>query len=72
MAKTPETILRFPQVTARVGLPRSSIYEKMEKNEFPKPIKLGPKAIGWVSSEIEAWIKKQIRERDKSRKRTTV
>jgi prophage regulatory protein len=32
--------------------------------EFPKPVRLGPNAVGWLKSEIEAWQQARIAERD--------
>lgn len=68
------TILRRKQVEARTGLSRSSIYARLRHNPkrpgdydptFPKPVSIGAKAIGFIESEIEAWIAAQIQ---KSRK----
>jgi prophage regulatory protein len=49
-------VLRLPAVQARVGLSRSSIYLRIARNEFPKPISLGARAIGFLESEISSWI----------------
>lgn len=62
-------ILRRKQVEQRLGLSRATIYARMNPNarageydpSFPKPIALGRKAVGWVESEVEAWIEAQIR-----------
>lgn len=56
-----KTILRISDVTARTGLPRSSIYLKISLDEFPKPINLGSRAVGWLSDEVDAWIDTRIR-----------
>ncbi len=56
-----KTILRLPNVMAHTGLGRSSIYAKIAKGEFPKPINLGPRAVGWDSDEVESWINSRIR-----------
>ncbi len=56
----PTSIQRLPTVTARTGLPRSSIYRKISRGEFPKPIALGARSVGWLSSDIDAWIASQI------------
>lgn len=59
-------VLRLKQVQERVGLGRSTIYDRMNPNSprydstFPKPIKLGIAAIGWIEAEIDAWIKSRI------------
>ena len=51
-----KTILRLPAVMAHTGLGRSSIYAMIANSAFPKPISLGPRAIGWDSDEVQAWI----------------
>lgn len=58
------TILRRKDVEKATGLPRSSIYELMDRNAFPRPIKLSAKRVGWLSTEIEAWQKSRIAARD--------
>ena len=50
------TILRRPDVEAVTGLSRSTIYKWMDEGSFPKPVKLGPRAVGWREEQIEAWI----------------
>lgn len=56
-------ILRLPEVKNICGLGRSSIYSMMGKNSFPKSIRLGKRARGWVSSEIYAWLEDRMQER---------
>lgn len=50
------SLLRLPAVEAKVGLKRSAIYRLMAENDFPKPIRLPPRAVGWIAAEIDAWI----------------
>ncbi len=57
-------ILRRREVEALTGRSRSSLYRDMEAGKFPKPIQLGEKSIGWLESEIVAWIEERIVERD--------
>lgn len=58
----PQTILKRPEVEARTGLKRSTIYDKLDPESsrydatFPKQISLGTRAVGWLESEIDAWI----------------
>ena len=54
------TILRLPEVKARTGLSRSTIYLKMSEGSFPEPISLGARSVGWIESEIDAWIAQRI------------
>lgn len=57
-------ILRLKDVRFRVGLSRSSLYTKLKIDpEFPRPIPLGAKAVGWIESEIEAWLSAQAAKR---------
>jgi len=54
-------ILRLPEVKARTGLSRSTIYLKISEDTFPSPISLGGKrAVGWIEEEIQSWIENQI------------
>lgn len=56
-----DTILRLPQVKARTGLSRSTIYLRIAQGSFPRPIRLGgPRAVGWIEAQVEGWIAKQI------------
>jgi prophage regulatory protein len=51
-----DTILRLPEVKARTGLAKSTVFLYVKQGIFPRPIELGPNAIGWVESEIQDWI----------------
>ena len=55
-----EQIYRLDRIKEITGLSRSWIYLAMKKGEFPEPIKLGKRAIGWPSSVIEEWIKEKL------------
>ena len=46
---------RLPEVMTITGLSRSSIYLRMSTNEFPKPIKIGRRAVGWTEDSIITW-----------------
>ena len=48
-------IYRLPEVIAICGLSRSTIYEMIRRGEFPAPVRLGVRAVGWRRSDIEAW-----------------
>ncbi|HBG97963.1 MAG: AlpA family transcriptional regulator [Rhodobacteraceae bacterium] len=51
-----EKILRRPDVEARTGLARSTIYDWMKRGAFPQPVALGARLVGWRESEIDAWL----------------
>lgn len=52
-------IFRIKTVCDITGLPKSTVYAKMLNGEFPRPIKLGRRAVGWKSDELQAWISNQ-------------
>lgn len=54
------SILRLPDVKAYTGLSRSTIYLRVAEGKFPTPVGLGGRAVGWVESEVQDWINKQI------------
>ena len=61
---TSKKFIRLHVVIQLTGYRRSAIYEKMAAGTFPKPVKLGPRAIAWLSSEVESWMEERIAERD--------
>jgi prophage regulatory protein len=56
-------ILRRRQVEARVGLRRSTLYQRISDGTFPAPIPLGARAVGWLESEISEWLNARTAER---------
>jgi len=53
-------IIRRPQVQARTGLSRSTIYELVSAGRFPAPIQLTDRTVGWLDREIEDWIASRV------------
>jgi prophage regulatory protein len=58
-------LVRFPEVINRTAKSRSRIYAEIELGIFPRPIKLGPKSIAWLESEIDEYINNLIAHRNK-------
>ena len=56
----PTRIVRLPEVMARTGLSRSTIYVRLGKGSFPKSVPLGARAVGWIEEEVDEWIRRQI------------
>ena len=57
MAQSQMRLIRLPEVMARVGIKRSTIYQRMAEGRFPKGRSVGPKSTVWVEAEIDEWIK---------------
>lgn len=53
-------LIRLPQVTEKTGYSGSHIYDMAGKGNFPKPVKLGPRASAWVEEEVDRWIDERI------------
>jgi prophage regulatory protein len=51
-----QKIIRLKQAIAKTGLSRSTIYVLLSHGEFPAQIKLSPRAMGFLESEVDAWI----------------
>ena len=52
-------MLRLPEVMSVVGLRRACIYKMQREGIFPKRIRIGVRAVGWLDSEIHAWLAKR-------------
>ena len=59
-----QTFLRIADVQRATGLPRATIYEMVSKGKFPKQVKLSPRAVGWIESEVLTWQRDRIAKRD--------
>ncbi|MDX7645869.1 helix-turn-helix transcriptional regulator [Aeromonas caviae] len=66
----PIKVLRIKDLIRKVGMARSTIYDRINPksprydNTFPKPIKLGLSAVGWLEHEIDAWVENLINQRE--------
>jgi prophage regulatory protein len=49
-------ILRLPEVIDITGLSRSTIYEMIKNDRFPRQTKLSVRAVGWKVEEIDSWM----------------
>jgi len=54
-------VIRLKDVMKMLSVSRSMVYSLMGTGDFPKPLQLGPRAIGWIPSEISAWVESRDR-----------
>jgi prophage regulatory protein len=59
-----EKLLRLPEVKDLTGRTTSRIYADMASGTFPKPIKIGVRAVAWRESELREWLDQRIAERE--------
>jgi prophage regulatory protein len=60
-----QKIMRRPEVEQVLGLPRSTLYDMIARGQFPKPIPLSRRRVGWVAAEVAAFQARRIAERDR-------
>lgn len=56
-------ILRLDEVEAKSGFKRAHIYALMKKGQFPQALRLGVRAVGWDSTEVDLWISERLKNR---------
>ncbi len=49
-------ILRIKDVCTALGLSRSTVYRLVEAGDFPAPVKLSRRAVGWNEAQIHHWV----------------
>jgi prophage regulatory protein len=57
-------IIRFSELPTYTGLHRSALESAIAAGEFPKPIKVGTRNIGWLESELIVWQQRKITQRE--------
>ena len=62
-ATAKDRLLKLAEAKARTTLSTSEIYRRLGAGDFPKQVRLGPKSVAWLESEIAAWVDERIAER---------
>ena len=63
-----KNIVKINAVKQQTHLSTASIYRLAKQGDFPKQIKLGVKASGWLQCELDDWIQSRINARDEEAK----
>ncbi|WP_418147028.1 AlpA family phage regulatory protein [Variovorax paradoxus] len=58
--RTPDRLLRLPEVERLTGLRRSTIYEQMRSGIFPRSVKAGQRTATWPESAVQSWIAERM------------
>ena len=53
-------LIRLPEVLNKTGYKKAWIYRLISEDKFPKPIKLGERAVAFVEVEVDEWIPEKI------------
>ena len=57
-------ILKVKQVAEEINVSVPQVYKLVSLGRFPKPIKLGERGSGWLTTEIDAWLQSRVDARD--------
>lgn len=49
-------LLRRPDVEEITGLPRSSLYDLIAREQFPQPVKISVRSVAWRWADVQAWL----------------
>lgn len=51
-----ERFLKLPEVLKILPVSRATFYAGIKGGRYPSPVKLGPRAVAWRLSDIDAYI----------------
>ncbi|KAA1181332.1 helix-turn-helix transcriptional regulator [Photorhabdus heterorhabditis] len=57
-----ESLIRLPEVQRRTGYSKAWIYRLIKEDKFPKQVKIGPRSVAFIESEIDGWVDQCIAE----------
>ena len=57
-------VLKAKQVAEEINVSVPQVYKLVGFGRFPKPIKLGERGSGWLTSEIDDWLQSRVDARD--------
>ncbi|EEC7125064.1 AlpA family transcriptional regulator [Salmonella enterica] len=55
-----QSLIRLPEVLKRTGFGKAWIYRLISEGRFPAPVKIGVRAVAFVESEVDEWIRAVI------------
>ena len=58
---TTRKLLNRREVEKMVRMSRSTLYQAMAESNFPRPIRVGKRAVRWIEAEIVEWIENRER-----------
>jgi prophage regulatory protein len=59
------TLIRFRTLQQRGIIPnRVTLKRRIDRDGFPKPIRLGENSVAWIEAEVDAWLQARAAERD--------
>ena len=60
MSRSARRIMRLAETEQMSGFRRSHIYALMKEGMFPQAKRIGRRAVGWDSLEVEQWVAERL------------
>ena len=51
-----ERLFRIGEVLEITGLSKSVLYEMVNRGDFPRPLRIGLRAVAWRQEDIQQWL----------------
>lgn len=58
----PEALIRLPEVMARTGLSKTTIYRRMAERQFPQQVRQSVRVVAWPASRIDEYVRNVVAE----------
>lgn len=62
--RPPLRFVRMREATIKTGMSKSSIYDLMAQDRFPKTVSLGGRSVAFIEAEIDAWMAERVAARN--------
>lgn len=49
-------IIKVPEVLERCAMSRASLYRMLQRNEFPRQVRIGIRSVGFYEHEVNQWL----------------
>ncbi len=54
-------VIKVPEVLERCAISRASLYRLLQRNEFPRRVRLGIRSVGFYEHEVNQWLAERQR-----------
>jgi prophage regulatory protein len=61
-----QKVYRLKAVEAFTGKKRSALYSDIAQGKFPKPLRVGERAVAWLEQDLLEWQRRRIARRDRT------
>ncbi len=52
----PKRAIRETEVRVKIGLSHTTIWRLVREDKFPKPFRIGKRAVAWNEADVDAWL----------------